>query len=154
METLSASTVWYFAYGSNMSPSVLTDKSGIHPRRALLVKCPDYALAFNVPGVPFLELAMAGLRRIRSTKDDIKSKEMSDRANLSDKIAVHGIAYEISSKELDRIFATEDGGIAYRFANARVEILSNMREDDGSVKHDSLDVVTLVVRKPIDADIT
>lgn len=55
--------VYYFAYGSNMSPSVLTDRRGVKPRASAPCKVPGFALSFNMLGFPYSEPAFASIEQ-------------------------------------------------------------------------------------------
>jgi hypothetical protein len=55
--------VYYFAYGSNMSPSVLTDRRGVKPRASAPCKVHGYVLSFNMLGFPYSEPAFASIEQ-------------------------------------------------------------------------------------------
>jgi hypothetical protein len=143
------SRVWYFAYGSNMDPSILTGRRKIHPRGALVVQCPGYKIAFNVPGIPFLEPALAGLSKVGTLPKPINiNKKARNNEKVTETLPVHGIAYDISLADLYRVFATEGGGVAYEFESAQAKVLipvGDLRVEQGQT---SLEVITLIARKP------
>jgi len=43
------STIWYFAYGSNMQTATLRGRRGIEPRRAMAARIPGWRLVFDKP---------------------------------------------------------------------------------------------------------
>ncbi len=51
----------HFAYGANMCSSVLHRRRGIQPLSATVACAPDYALAFNMPGIRIIEPFFANL---------------------------------------------------------------------------------------------
>ncbi len=89
-------TLWYFAYGSNMSPAIFLERRGMHPfatRRALL---DGYRLRFSLPVGP-------GERGV---------------ANVEQAAGAHvwGVAYLIDGSDGDRLDHTEGvrGGLYER----------------------------------------
>jgi hypothetical protein len=127
--------VWYFAYGANMSPDIFTKQRKIQPQHRLLAKVPHYTLAFNVPGVPFMEPAVAGLSAV--------SRNVGEG-----RLPVHGIAYQITTADLDRIIATEGGGVAYSMLRTEAVVLRTLGEKVKAGAGCALEVYTLVARKP------
>jgi hypothetical protein len=69
--------VVYFAYGSNLSPSVLEGLRGIRPLSAEPGLVRNYRLAFNLIGVPFLSPSSA-------SAEPAKGEEL------------HGVVYSLS----------------------------------------------------------
>jgi hypothetical protein len=51
---------WYFAYGANMSTRVL-ERRGIRPTTSEAARLAGYRLAFDLPGLPFVEPAFASV---------------------------------------------------------------------------------------------
>lgn len=90
--------VWYFAYGSNLHPSVIA-RRGITPLDARCVCVPSHVLVFDVFGVPYSEPAMAGIQQ---------------RPPGSDTPAVHGVAYLVSASDYERLRVSEGAGTGYR----------------------------------------
>jgi gamma-glutamylcyclotransferase len=45
-------TLWYFAYGSNMSPAIFVDRRGMHPLEARRARLDGYRLCFSLPVGP------------------------------------------------------------------------------------------------------
>ncbi|KAF2201391.1 hypothetical protein GQ43DRAFT_371597 [Delitschia confertaspora ATCC 74209] len=131
--TPSQKTLWYFAYGANMSPAILTTQRKVKPFRQSVAKIPDYILEFDVPGVPYNEPALAGLRRIDGT-------QTSD----SNYPPVHGMAYEISNDDFLKIIATEGAGVAYKTLRTKA-----LLAEAGGEARGKLEVHTLVARRPM-----
>ncbi|PNS14345.1 hypothetical protein CAC42_6858 [Sphaceloma murrayae] len=90
--------LWYFAFGSNMDSGAL-ERRGVVPIARQPATIPQYRLCFNVPGLPYLEPAMAS----------IEPRPAS--AKCPD---VHGVAWRLRSNEWKNVVATEGGGLAYR----------------------------------------
>lgn len=54
--------LWYLAYGSNLNSSVFKGRRGIRPLDARPVLAPGLQLAFDLPGVPYVEPRFANCR--------------------------------------------------------------------------------------------
>lgn len=95
-------TVFYFAYGSNMSSKVfrhgLRHLQPSSAERAILY---GYRLAFSEPGVPFFEPAFANVEK-------------------DEEAICEGVLYQITEKELDDLDISE-GGRAYNLITIRVD---------------------------------
>lgn len=101
-----ANSLWYFAYGSNMSSSVICGRRNITPLRKQILSIPGYVLCFHHPGVPYREPAFASIRqRIPGTDDEIPD--------------VCGTAYEVSCQDFATIVATEGGGLSYKITKVQ-----------------------------------
>ncbi|ORY13902.1 hypothetical protein BCR34DRAFT_480235 [Clohesyomyces aquaticus] len=111
---------WYFAYGSNMSSSVITGTRAVIPRKSTIVSLPGYALCFNILFLPYSEPAMAGIRK---RKDD--------------EHPVFGVAYLLSASDLIKIVVTEGAGVAY----------SVIEVEGRTINGDLLKVSTLTARR-------
>jgi hypothetical protein len=59
--------VWYLAYGSNMSPSVLTGRRRVRPEQSLPCYVPGYTLSFAVQGFPWAEPGFATISACSSS---------------------------------------------------------------------------------------
>jgi len=141
-EILQEQSIWYFAYGANMSPDVLVKQRKVNPQKQVIVGLPDYALEFNVPGVPYSEPAMAGLIRLIHM-----DKKSTDNVDI---VPVYGVAYFISREDFTKIIATEGAGVAYTILQATAKVVAGV---DGEIVGDSLlgkelPVFTLVARRP------
>lgn len=80
--------VWYFAYGSNLSPEVFRGRRGIEPRRALAGRLEGWRLVFDKP--PLFDVG-------------------ESYANLAEDPAhaAFGVLYEISVEDLAHVELTE-----------------------------------------------
>ncbi|KAH8172385.1 hypothetical protein LIA77_06640 [Sarocladium implicatum] len=119
--------VWYFAYGSNMAPSVIA-RRGIKPLAARCAQIKTHVLVFDVFGVPYSEPAMAGIR-LRPT------------GHIGP--AVCGVAYLLSGLDYARLKKSEGAGTGYRDVILEAEIMDSGRSFDQSQDWES--------RPPIDA---
>ncbi|KAF2869627.1 hypothetical protein BDV95DRAFT_546675 [Massariosphaeria phaeospora] len=139
MDTKENNTIWYFAYGSNMSETVLTGRRKIQPHDSKIARCNEFSLSFNVMGVPYSDPAMGGLR-IRDTSST--HDETASEATSLTSMPVHGIAYLLDAAEFRRLVAIEGGGIAYRVIEIQLDILgtnSNVRASTLVGRHDISD---------------
>ena len=111
-------TIWYFAYGSNLSAEKFTHRRGIIPLASLKVRIPGWQLSMSIPGLPYREPAFASLEPICTTAIGEKGLE------------VEGVAYLITRAQYVKIIASEGGGVAYREAIFLAEHLGK----DGAVE--------------------
>jgi gliotoxin/aspirochlorine biosynthesis gamma-glutamylcyclotransferase len=118
------SAVWYFAYGANMSSASFSGIRKVRPIDVVPAVIDDYALSFDLLGVPYSEPAVANLIP-------------NDSPRMS---PVHGVAYLVSQQDLERIIATEGGGVAYRSMHARAKTITTYPR--------TLEICTLVARWP------
>jgi hypothetical protein len=81
-------SIRYFAYGSNMSPSVLSGRRGVRPKVSSPGLIMDHCLSFRLRGLPYIEPAFATLERIRGKR-------------------VHGVIHTITKDEWARIKISE-----------------------------------------------
>jgi len=77
----------YFAIGSNMQPATMEALRGIHKYNATPAVLLDYQLAFNVPGIPFVEPSAAS-------------------AYPSPGASLHGVLYTLSATDFARFGST------------------------------------------------
>jgi len=104
-------TLWYFAYGSNLSADKFTKSRGIIPLATVVARIPGWTISMSIPGLPYREPAFASIRPI----DDISSAEK--------KLEVEGVAYLITRLQYAKIIASEGGDITYAQAKLRAEPL-------------------------------
>ena len=103
-----STTVWYFAYGSNLQAATLCGRRGIEVVRALPVRVPGWRLVFDKP------------RLLAST---------SSVANIvpEDSAAVIGVAFEIPADDHAHVELTEGVAIGnYRRVEVGVEPLATL----------------------------
>jgi hypothetical protein len=89
-------TLWYFAYGSNMSKAKFTGSRGIAPIATTRVRLPHWRLIMEIPGLPYSEPAFGSI---------------TPRTALD--LDVIGVAYLITAEQYRRVIASEGGGTAY-----------------------------------------
>lgn len=115
-------TVFYLAYGSNLSAETFQGKRGIRPISQLNVLVPELALTFDIPGIPYLEPCFANTK-YRSQKPPEAGSEKSPRLPSSsptrryDKTrwekGLVGVVYEVTREDFARIISSEGGGASY-----------------------------------------
>ncbi|KAF2179234.1 hypothetical protein K469DRAFT_741659 [Zopfia rhizophila CBS 207.26] len=131
-------TVWYFAYGSNMSSAKFTGSRGIIPIDYARVCIPNWMLRMEIPGVPYSEPSFSSI--IPRDDSDVESENTPD---------VIGVAYLITEKQYRDVIASEGGGIAYSDIAIRAEPVT---EKDAAKTGPSPVVRTLastsIVRRP------
>ena len=114
-------TVWNFAYGSNMSPAVLTGRRKITPLRSVRCVLHGYQLCFNLAGVPLTEPGFGNVAPLAGA-------------------CVHGIAHEMSSGDFIHLMRTEGGNNESR--DGYIPTLLPLTAYDGTQMHG----YTLIVR--------
>lgn len=82
--------VWYFAYGSNMSPITL-GRRRLRPSESVAGVLVGYRLLFDHVGVPFFEPSFANI---------VPEKGC----------CVHGVLHSLTASEWQRVLASEGGG--------------------------------------------
>jgi hypothetical protein len=108
----SAKTYNYFAIGSNMLPTTMTALRGIRPLNASAAILPDYQLAFNIAGSPYIEPSAA-----------------SARPAVGD--CLHGVLYELSESDFARVGSTEGIPFVYRWEPCQVIPYTGNNESAG-----------------------
>lgn len=106
--------IWYFAYGSNLSPKVFGPHSSKLFRRFRYLKATKaqlsgYRLCFNVRGIPIVEPCFANI------KEDIDG-------------TVSGVLYKLNWSDWKRLSRSEGIGITGAYKERVVKVL---KEDDG-----------------------
>ena len=95
-------TLWYFAYGSNMSSSKFTGGRGIIPISSVRVRIPGWKLVMEIPGMPYSEPSFSSITPHQNIEAE---KELPPD--------VIGVAYLITVDQYRLVVASEGGGIAY-----------------------------------------
>ncbi|KAJ3303520.1 thioredoxin-disulfide reductase [Kappamyces sp. JEL0829] len=97
--------LYYFAFGSNMNPRVLTDRRKVKPKHSFPAIIPGYYLNFDTFAFPFLEPSFASIGR--------------EKLLGPSQPAVHGVLHLITLEDMEQIKRTEGGGgydgIGYQF---------------------------------------
>ncbi|CAM3628371.1 gamma-glutamylcyclotransferase family protein [Parendozoicomonas haliclonae] len=117
-ETPSSSTAYYFAYGSNLNHEVREVRRGLQPLWSTNGVLNHYQLTFNHKGLGFLEPAFASLDSHPDSQ-------------------VHGMVYQLSEKDQERLHATEGSG--YQVVPVTVE----------TPDHGPLTCFTYITRDPV-----
>lgn len=92
---------------------------GLHPSAIKKVIVPSHILTFDIFGVPYGEPAMASIADIRSNPPAVATTVEPPS------LAVHGVAYYLSSEDYLRLVISEGVGIAYRETNVEAYRLDN-----------------------------
>uniref|UniRef100_A0A7S3VR29 gamma-glutamylcyclotransferase n=1 Tax=Dunaliella tertiolecta TaxID=3047 RepID=A0A7S3VR29_DUNTE len=116
-----AGTVWYFAFGSNMNPKVLTGRRGVKPLSSLPCSVPRFSMGFHCQGYstvePFdralpLESGLQGSTTppIGSYPNRVQSIKSRSRAQQSRWVyghTVHGVVHLLSKDDWARVQLSE-----------------------------------------------
>jgi gliotoxin/aspirochlorine biosynthesis gamma-glutamylcyclotransferase len=84
--------VWYFAYGSNMNPKVLSGRRKVFPTISEPALIRDWYLNFDVVGIPFLEPAFSSI---------------GERPIFENQPCVHGVLHQVTKEDFKQIQLTE-----------------------------------------------
>ena len=93
LDEVTASTKYYFAYGSNMSKEIFIGRRGLNPEFTAPAKISGWQLAMEHPGLPVVEPVYATIKKQKHAE-------------------VHGVLYRISDGDFERLRRSE--GSAYR----------------------------------------
>ena len=131
-------SVFYLAYGSNLSAETFLGSRGIRPISQINVLVPDLKLTFDLPGIPYSEPCFANTSRRRkdetqppsmintlqahghNSSADEKTPLLSGSSNPPSyhKTRWHkplvGVLYELTLADFATVIATEGGGAAYQ----------------------------------------
>lgn len=100
--------LWNFAYGSNLNPEVRERRRGLQPSEILPAVLPDWRLAFQLPGVPLVEPAMASIAPAPGEE-------------------VHGLLLRFSPEQLAVLERSEGGGRFYEHIEVDVQSYDGTR---------------------------
>jgi gliotoxin/aspirochlorine biosynthesis gamma-glutamylcyclotransferase len=101
--------VWYFAYGSNMSPATFVERRQMRPLDACAGHIEGYRLCFDIP-------IGAGERGVANLQPDIGR--------------THGVAYLLTTDDADRLDRTEGVPQGFYFREAVRAMLVDGRSID------------------------
>ncbi|WIA28381.1 hypothetical protein OEZ86_010927 [Tetradesmus obliquus] len=115
LESLKPDEVYYFAFGSNMNPSVLTGRRMVQPRQSWPCCVPSHRLSFGVQGLPYSE---PGFATIVEVPQQEQQQQQWQRQQLSpqqqqqqqQQPCVHGVIHRITRREWAYVKATEGVG--------------------------------------------
>jgi hypothetical protein len=91
----------YFAFGSNMASSTMTNLRNLNPISSTAAVLHDHRLAFNVPGTPFVEPSWASVEIEKGS-------------------TVHGVLYELTEDDFAKVCQTEGVPLSYRLHRCQV----------------------------------
>jgi hypothetical protein len=110
------SSVWYFAYGSNMRASVMSSR-GLRITATQPVVVPSHILTFDVFGIPYAEPAMASISP--------RPRRRVHNGPLEQAPDVHGAAYLLSKSDFIKLVLSEGAGTAYREIEVEAQVLQS-----------------------------
>jgi len=110
IETNSNGTVYYLAYGSNLSKATFRGMRGINPLSSQNVHVPSLDLTFDLPGMPYSEPCFANSRYRDINAPPTKSPYHKDRWQNG----MIGVVYEVTIDDFRTIIKTEGGGVGYQ----------------------------------------
>ncbi|KAI0395082.1 hypothetical protein F5Y17DRAFT_425146 [Xylariaceae sp. FL0594] len=135
-DAATAKTVLYLAYGSNLSAETFLGMRGIRPVSQINVSAPAFDLAFNLPGLPYVEPCFANTRPRKGPRPpnpvpvpvpgkppkfppspppaaNLLSPSLPDRGPTWSK-GLYGVVYEVTPEDYATIIKTEGGGQGYK----------------------------------------
>jgi hypothetical protein len=115
---LDDSSVWYFAYGSNMRASAMSGR-GLNVTDSYSVAVPSHMLNFDVYGIPYCEPAMASVSA-RPQRDAHRQESEEEAYKIP---AVHGAIYRLSQSDWSKLVRSEGAGTAYREIEVEAQLL-------------------------------
>lgn len=113
MAPLRHDEVWYLAYGSNMSPSVLTGRRRVRPEQSLPCYVPGYTLSFAVQGFPWAEPGFATIRACSSSSNDGGGGYATSDGSWRLRVCagttpcLHAVLHRVSRREWELIKSSE-----------------------------------------------
>lgn len=142
-------TLYYLAYGSNLSASTFKGRRGIKPLSATNVLCPGQVLVFDLDGIPYWEPCFANIREVSleeqsnlqrritaaGTPENVVKEYMAELEQLAAsgsgqvwKNALIGVVYEVTEEDYARIIRTEGGGAGYKDVEVDCYVLPKVDE--------------------------
>lgn len=121
-EEVAKETIFYLAYGSNLSAETFLGVRGIRPLSQQNVHCPTLTLTFDLPGVPYVEPCFANTRfsdpadapshfaAVRSIPQNVRRMDYHKTRWTKGLV---GVVYEVTMTDFYKIIATEGGGNGY-----------------------------------------
>ncbi|CAG8950459.1 hypothetical protein HYFRA_00006955 [Hymenoscyphus fraxineus] len=111
LSSLDSKTIFYLAYGSNLSAETFKGTRGIRPISACIVHVPTLSLTFDLAGIPYSEPCFANTKIRDPLNDPHKDHEYhKDRWHKG----LIGVVYEVTPEDFRTIIATEGGGASYQ----------------------------------------
>ena len=142
-------TLYYLAYGSNLSASTFKGRRGIKPLSATNVLCPGQVLVFDLDGIPYWEPCFANIREVApeeqlnlqrrittaGTPENVVKEYMAELEQLAAsgsgevwKNALIGVVYEVTEEDFATIIRTEGGGAGYKDVEVDCYVLPKVDE--------------------------
>jgi len=142
-------TLYYLAYGSNLSSSTFLGRRGIRPLSATNVLCPGQILVFDLDGIPYWEPCFANIREVpqdeqvklqqriaaAGSPEQVVREYMTELENLAAsgngeiwKNALIGVVYEVTEEDFATIIRTEGGGAGYKNVEVDCYVLPSVSE--------------------------
>lgn len=115
-------TVFYLAYGSNLSAETFQGKRGIRPISQINVLVPELILTFDLAALPYIEPCFANTRyrTQKSSNEGSEKTSLLPSGLLTRKYhktrwtkGLVGVVYEVTREDFAKIIATEGGGASY-----------------------------------------
>ena len=101
-------TIFYLAYGSNLSAETFLGMRGIRPLSQQNVHCPTLTLTFDLPGVPYVEPCFANTRfsnpkdapsRLAALRSTPQSAGTTDYHKTRWTKGLVGVVYEVTIED-------------------------------------------------------
>ena len=142
-------TLYYLAYGSNLSASTFKGRRGIKPLSATSVLCPGQVLVFDLVGIPYWEPCFANIREVApeeklklqrritaaGTPENVVKEYMTELEQLATsgrgevwKNALIGVIYEVTEEDYAKIIKSEGGGAGYKDVEVDCYVLPKVDE--------------------------
>ena len=132
-------SLFYLAYGSNLSAETFLGRRGIRPLSQINVLVPSLKLTFDLPGIPYTEPCFANTSKRHETssretyfthcststneKTPLLRSTQDGGQDFHDATSYHktrwhkplvGVLYELTVPDFAHVLATEGGGAAYQ----------------------------------------
>lgn len=111
-------SVFYLAYGSNLSAETFLGKRGIKPLSQENVCVPELKLTFDLPGIAYIEpcFANSGWRNHHDSQSEAQSTDIAKKPRYHKDRWLKplvGVLYELTPLDFAHVIATEGGGASY-----------------------------------------
>ena len=134
-------SVWYFAYGSNMRASVMSNRS-ITPQKAVVARIPTHVLTFDIFGFPYSEPSFASI----GERSHVAVQTVLSRNGAVELPPIHGVAYLIRQEEYIRYVINQRSGVPHQEIEIEAEIITG--GETGQFSGQRIVVSTLEAKYP------
>ncbi|KAF6263169.1 hypothetical protein COO60DRAFT_511779 [Scenedesmus sp. NREL 46B-D3] len=124
LEVLKPDEVYYFAFGSNMNPAVLTGRRLVQPSQSLPCSLPTHRLSFGVQGMPYSEPGFATVVEIpqqeqqqqrqqqppQPQRQQVRPLQKQQQQQQQQPPCAHGVVHRITRLEWAYVKASEGVG--------------------------------------------